>query len=70
MEISWVIPSIPTVLNKMVHRWLQVKQIILELEGLFHPALHRLEAFIAGRPFNVDISNHVSNIVDQKASSR
>jgi hypothetical protein len=58
MEISRVMHSMPIVLNKMVHRWPQVKQMILELEGLFHPALHRLDAFIAGRPFNVDISNH------------
>lgn len=58
MEISRVMQSIPAVLTKMVHRWPQVKQMVLELEDLFHPALHRLEAFIAGRQFNVDIPNH------------
>lgn len=58
MEILRVMQSIPVVLNKMVHRWPQVKEMVFELEGLFHPALHRLEAFVAGRPFNVDISNH------------
>lgn len=58
MEISRVMQTIPVVLSKMVHRWPQIRQMVLELEDLFHPALHRLEAFIAGRPFNVDMSNH------------
>jgi hypothetical protein len=58
MEISRVLQSIPAVLNKMVHRWPQVKQMVIELEGLFQPALHRLEAFTAGRPFNVETSYH------------
>jgi Fungal specific transcription factor domain len=57
IEILRVMRAIPTVLNKMIHRWPQVKQMTLELESLFNPALHRLDQFATGNAIDMESSN-------------
>ncbi|OKL62197.1 hypothetical protein UA08_02324 [Talaromyces atroroseus] len=57
VQILRLMHAIPMVLNKMLHRWPQVKQMILELERLFNPALRRLDQFVAGETVNMESSN-------------